>query len=205
MNSLFRALCGLVFTFALSATISLAEEAAPAAAEKSTAEESSGDHSVAAEKTKPAGEHKKDTDGKGQGAGAAGTAHASLGENLWVAAVLPFVVLLGFIAICPLFFAHWWEKNKNKGIVVALLAVPLALILISIDINWAHDLFEKVKEYISFMCLLGALYIISGGIFVKGSLNGTPLANTCILGIGAILANIIGTTGASVLLIRPLL
>jgi Na+/H+ antiporter NhaD/arsenite permease-like protein len=140
-------------------------------------------------------------------AGAAGAAaHPSLGENLSVLTVLPFVALLGFIAICPLFFAHWWEKNQNKGIIVGLLAVPLALYLIFlVDLNWSHDLLEKIKEYISFMILLGALYIISGGIYVKGSLSGTPLANTCILALGAVIASIIGTTGASVLLIRPLL
>ena len=63
----------------------------------------------------------------------------------------------------------------------------------------------KLKEYISFIILLGALYVISGGIYVKGSLSGTPLANTALMAIGAVLASIIGTTGASVLLIRPLL
>ena len=204
MNSLFRALCGLVFTFALSATISLAEEAAPAAAEKSSAEKSTADH-AAAEKGTPDGEHAKDADGKSHGTAVGGAAHVSLGKNLSVLTVLPFIALLGCIAICPLFFAHWWEKNKNKGIVVALLSAPILLLILVVDFNWAHDLLEKGKEYISFMCLLGALYIISGGIFVKGSLNGTPLANTCILGLGAVIASIIGTTGASVLLIRPLL
>jgi Na+/H+ antiporter NhaD/arsenite permease-like protein len=141
------------------------------------------------------------------GAGAAGAAaHPNLGKDLSVWAVLPFAALLLCIAICPLFFPHWWEKNKNKGIIVGLLSMPLALVLIlAVDQGWLHDLFEKVKEYISFMTLLGALYLISGGIYVKGSLNGTPLANTGILGLGAVIASIIGTTGASVLLIRPLL
>ena len=55
------------------------------------------------------------------------------------------------------------------------------------------------------MALLGALFVISGGIYVRGSLAGTPLANSAILGIGAVLANLIGTTGASMVLIRPLL
>ena len=140
-------------------------------------------------------------------AGATGAAvPPSLGKTLPVLTVLPFVALLLCIAICPLFFAHWWEKNRNKGFIVAALAIPLALVLIlAIDQGWLHDLFEKIKEYISFMILLGALYIISGGIYVKGSLNGTPLANTGILALGAVIASIIGTTGASVLLIRPLL
>src|SRR5207248_10533230 len=68
-----------------------------------------------------------------------------------------------------------------------------------------HELLEKLQEYVSFMVLLASLYIISGGIYIKGSLSGTPLANTAILAIGAVLASVIGTTGASVLLIRPLL
>jgi Na+/H+ antiporter NhaD/arsenite permease-like protein len=132
--------------------------------------------------------------------------HPSLGKDLSVWTVLPFVALLLCIAIFPLANPHWWEHNRNKGIIVGVLAIPLALILVlGIDWAWLHDLLEKIKEYISFMILLGALYIISGGIFVKGSLNGTPLANTGILALGAVIASIIGTTGASVLLIRPLL
>ncbi|MGI8982734.1 MAG: sodium:proton antiporter [Pirellulaceae bacterium] len=158
-----------------------------------------------------AGEKEKATVADGQhdssnGGPSAAAAHPSLGKELPVLTVLPFVALLLCIAICPLFFAHWWEKNQNKGIIVGLLSIPLALVLIlAIDPSWWHDLIEKVKEYISFMILLGALYIISGGIYVKGSLNGTPLANTGILALGAVIASIIGTTGASVLLIRPLL
>jgi Na+/H+ antiporter NhaD/arsenite permease-like protein len=58
---------------------------------------------------------------------------------------------------------------------------------------------------VSFICLLGSLFIITGGIYIRGSLSGTPLLNTAILGIGAVIASFIGTTGASVLLIRPLL
>ncbi len=139
----------------------------------------------------------------------AAAVHPSLGKTLPVWTVLPFVALLLCIAIFPLANPHWWEHNQNKGIIVAALAIPLALILVlaidRADWAWLHDLFEKIKEYISFMILLGALYIISGGIYVKGSLNGTPLANTGILALGAVIASIIGTTGASVLLIRPLL
>jgi Na+/H+ antiporter NhaD/arsenite permease-like protein len=68
-----------------------------------------------------------------------------------------------------------------------------------------HELLEKGKEYASFILLLGALFVVTGGIRVRGSLSGTPLLNTALLGLGAVLANAIGTTGASVLLIRPLL
>jgi Na+/H+ antiporter NhaD/arsenite permease-like protein len=68
-----------------------------------------------------------------------------------------------------------------------------------------HALLEKAEEYAAFIVLLASLYVITGGIHVRGSLSGTPLLNTAILGLGSALASVIGTTGASVLLIRPLL
>ena len=68
-----------------------------------------------------------------------------------------------------------------------------------------HLLVHSLKEYVAFIALLLSLFVITGGIFVKGSLAGTPMSNTVILGIGAVLANFVGTTGASMLLIRPLL
>ena len=194
MHSLSRALLSftILILFLLQPTASRGQEepGAKKNAPSEVAKEPATKHSGG-----PNAEHK---DGE--------TPHASLGKDLSVGTVLPFVALLLCIAIFPLANPHWWEHNTNKGIIVALLAIPLALILVlAIDRAWLHDLFEKIKEYISFMILLGALYIISGGIFVKGSLNGTPLANTGILALGAVIASIIGTTGASVLLIRPLL
>jgi Na+/H+ antiporter NhaD/arsenite permease-like protein len=129
-----------------------------------------------------------------------------MGSELPLWSVSSFVVLLLAIAVLPLFAEHWWGKNRNKALVVALLALPVAVYLAT---YWGphgrHELLEKLKEFTSFILLLGALYIISGGIFVKGSLSGTPLANTALLALGAVLASFIGTTGASVLLIRPLL
>jgi Na+/H+ antiporter NhaD/arsenite permease-like protein len=68
-----------------------------------------------------------------------------------------------------------------------------------------HALLEKLHEYMAFIALLAALFVISGGIYVQGSLSGTPLVNTGLLGFGAVIASFVGTTGASVLLIRPLL
>jgi Na+/H+ antiporter NhaD/arsenite permease-like protein len=131
---------------------------------------------------------------------------AALGRHLPVIAVLPFVSLLAAIAVLPLATPHWWEHNRNKGLVAALCAVPVAVYLIA---GWgsvgAAELAHKVREYTSFIVLLGSLFVITGGIFVQGSLAGTPLMNTVILAIGALLASAIGTTGASVLLVRPLL
>ena len=135
-----------------------------------------------------------------------GGGHTSLGSELGVWTVLPFVALLLCIAVLPLAKPHWWEHNKNKGIVAAALAGPLAAYL---ALSWGADgrgeLWHAAKEYVSFICLLGSLYVISGGVFVRGSLDGTPLLNTALLGLGAVLASFVGTTGASVLLIRPLL
>ncbi len=120
--------------------------------------------------------------------------------------LLPFVGMLLSIAILPLAMPHFWESNRNKGLVAAFFAVPLALYLVAAHgAAGARELIEKAKEYASFIALLGALFVISGGIVVRGSLSGTPLLNTALLAIGGALASVIGTTGASMLLIRPLL
>lgn len=139
---------------------------------------------------------------------AAEGAHAAtaLGNRLPVLSIGPFVGLLACIAMLPLFAGHWWEHNRNKAILAALLAVPLAAYLgISFGAEGFHKLEHAAIEYISFMALLGALFVISGGIYMHGSLSGTPLLNTVLIGIGAVIANVVGTTGASMLLIRPLL
>jgi Na+/H+ antiporter NhaD/arsenite permease-like protein len=129
-----------------------------------------------------------------------------LGASLPLVSALPFAGLLLAIAVLPLAAAHFWERNANKAKVAALFALPVALYL-----GLAHgtagrgELAHKLEEYVSFLALLGSLYTITGGIHVRGSLSGTPLVNTAILALGAVLASLIGTTGASVLLIRPLL
>ncbi len=128
-----------------------------------------------------------------------------MGAHLPLWTVIPFVTLLLCIAILPLAAGHWWEHNRNKGIIVAILSVIVTAYMLTHGAHGLHEILDKVHEYISFIILLAALYIISGGIYVKGSLSGTPLANTGLMAIGALIASIIGTTGASVLLIRPLL
>lgn len=116
--------------------------------------------------------------------------------------ILPFALMLLAIAILPLTFPHFWEKNSNKALVAAVLSLPTALFLI---VNDPYALLHSAHEYFSFICLLGSLFVISGGVFLEGDLKATPSINAAFLGTGAILANIIGTTGASMLLIRPLL
>jgi Na+/H+ antiporter NhaD/arsenite permease-like protein len=129
--------------------------------------------------------------------------HMRRSLRLWT--VAPFALMLGAIAISPLAAPHWWESHAHKLVVVAALSVPVLLILATYGAAGGFELFEKAREYVSFICLLGALFIISGGICVQGSLAGTPALNTLLLTIGAVLASLVGTTGASMLLIRPLL
>jgi Na+/H+ antiporter NhaD/arsenite permease-like protein len=116
--------------------------------------------------------------------------------------VLPFVAMLLAIALCPLAVAHWWESNRNKLLVSAILGVPvLALYLARRPAALVHT----GEEYVSFIILLAGLYAISGGILLRGDLEATPVINTAFLALGSVLASVIGTTGASMLLIRPLL
>ena len=120
--------------------------------------------------------------------------------------MLPFGLLLAAIAILPLAAPRWWETHGHKGMVALLLAAPLAsFLLFAHGAEGGEALGESLHDYLSFIALLGSLFVISGGIHVGGSLPGTPLANTVFLGTGAVLANLIGTTGASMILIRPLL
>ena len=130
----------------------------------------------------------------------------SLGQALPLVSVLPFVLLLGSIALFPLFKPHWWDDNRHRALVAGLLALPFAGWLILRYGEQAQlPLHEALLDYASFLALLGSLYVISGGIHLRGSLAGSPLSNMGLLAIGAVLANLIGTTGASMVLIRPLL
>jgi Na+/H+ antiporter NhaD/arsenite permease-like protein len=131
---------------------------------------------------------------------------ASLGAVLPLWSLLPFAGLLLAIALLPLVTPHFWEHNRNKALVAAALSAPVLLYLpLTHGAEGVHALVEKGHEYVSFIALLASLYVITGGIHVRGSLSGTPLLNTALLALGAVIANLIGTTGASVLLIRPLL
>jgi len=131
---------------------------------------------------------------------------STMAQELPLLSILPFLLMLLSIAVFPLFAEHWWEHNRNKAIVAAVCALP---ILIYLGVMWGPAgrfvLEEKLIEYVAFIVLLAALFTISGGIYLQGSLAGTPLVNTGMMAIGAVLANLIGTTGASVVLIRPLL
>ena len=117
-------------------------------------------------------------------------------------AVIPFILVLLGIAVLPLVAHHWWESNRNKAIFAGILGIPTALYLLTID---HHTVEHAALEFFSFIALLGSLYIVSGGIVLRGDLKSTPLSNSALLAVGSVLASIVGTTGASMLLIRPFL
>ncbi|MDP7039367.1 MAG: sodium:proton antiporter [Myxococcota bacterium] len=130
------------------------------------------------------------------------SAEGPLGERVPVWSVVPFALMLLAIAVLPLVAHHWWESNKNRAIVSFGLGIPMAIWMWVLD---SHAVLHVLHEYVAFIILLGSLFIISGGIVIRGSLAGTPKVNTIILAIGGLLASFIGTTGASMLLIRPLM
>jgi Na+/H+ antiporter NhaD/arsenite permease-like protein len=110
--------------------------------------------------------------------------------------------MLVAIAVCPLAVPHWWESNRNKFAVAAVLGSPVLVFYLA---RQPAALMHMATDYVSFIILLGSLYTISGGILLRGDLVATPLTNTAFLALGSVLASFIGTTGASMLLIRPLL
>jgi Na+/H+ antiporter NhaD/arsenite permease-like protein len=121
---------------------------------------------------------------------------------LWLS--IPFVLMLLFIAIGPLFFHHWWEQNKNKLIISLVLGLPVAGLLIARGLE--HELIHQILfDYIPFIILLGALFVITGGIHLQGDIKAKPAVNTLFLAIGGVLASFMGTTGAAMLLIRPVI
>lgn len=124
--------------------------------------------------------------------------HASL-PPVWL--VAPFALLLLMIATGPLFYPHFWEHHYPKVAIVlgAIVAVYYGFLM---D-HGVHSLLHTLEEYISFIALLTALFVASGGILIKIDKQGTPLVNAAILLFGAVISNFIGTTGASMLLIRP--
>ena len=124
--------------------------------------------------------------------------------SLWWA--LPFLGILLSIATGPLFYPHLWEHHYGKFAAFwsACVVVPLYLTAGAGDATTAlvHTL---LLEYMPFILLLFALYTIAGGIYLAGNLHGSPAVNTLMLAIGTVLASFVGTTGASMIMIRPLI
>jgi Na+/H+ antiporter NhaD/arsenite permease-like protein len=116
--------------------------------------------------------------------------------------MLPFVVMLLAIALCPLWVPHWWESNRNKLLVATALSLPVLAVY---GVRHPAALAHTAADYGSFIVMLAGLFVVSGGILLRGDLVATPLTNTGFLALGGALASFVGTTGASMLLIRPLL
>lgn len=125
------------------------------------------------------------------------TAHIALPPAGMLA---PFALLLLCIALMPLFAAHFWEHHYPKVAIGLGLVTAAYYAFVQHD---SHPLLHAAREYVSFMALVGSLFVISGGINIRVKGEATPLVNTVFLLIGAVLSNLIGTTGASMLMIRP--
>ena len=182
------------------------------AADRATAH----DTDAAPTEHEPRNEHAQDhhaddehgDDEHGDAAGHAG--HGTMPDRY---AVIPFVLLLGAIALLPLISAteHWWESNRNRFLVAVVLAGVTLLYYLFLYTDASLDKVLLVldhailQEYIPFIVLLFSLYTISGGIRIEGDLRAHPATNTTFIAVGGLLASFIGTTGAAMLLIRPLL
>ncbi|MGE5146896.1 MAG: sodium:proton antiporter [Candidatus Eiseniibacteriota bacterium] len=133
---------------------------------------------------------------------ASGLPGAAMG---WVWAI-PFAGLLVTIATGPLLFPGIWHHHYGKiaaGWALAAL-VPLALTY-GLSVTLADFVHAMLAEYLSFIVLLFALYTVAGGLLVTGNLGGRPLSNTLVLAFGTVIASIVGTTGAAMILVRPLI
>src|SRR3954471_12101342 len=133
-------------------------------------------------------------------------AEALDGTSFGLAWTLPFVGILLSIALFPLLASHLWEHHQGKIAAFWALAVILPL-TVSHGLVAATDavLHTLAHEYMPFILLLLALYTIASGIVVAGNIHGSPAMNTALLAIGTGLASLIGTTGASMVMIRPII
>jgi Na+/H+ antiporter NhaD/arsenite permease-like protein len=126
--------------------------------------------------------------------------HQQHAESPATWSVIPFVLLLLMIATGPLFYPHFWHKRYPF---VAAFLGAIVVIYYLFFLGDTHHPIHSGAEYFSFIALIAALFIASGGILIKVDKEGTPMVNVMILLLGAVIANLIGTTGASMLLIRP--
>jgi Na+/H+ antiporter NhaD/arsenite permease-like protein len=115
----------------------------------------------------------------------------------------PFPVLVLAIAVLPLVLPRAWERRGFQVLVVAACALPVLIALIAS--GRLDEVAEAGTSYLSFIATLGALYVTTGGVFISGDIEATPVTNVALVAIGAALASFVGTTGASMLMIRPLL
>ena len=192
--SILRGIIPLVLAafLALPAT---AQEAAgdtiPAPAEEEAA------HAAAADSTQHEAAEDEHADAGEAGHGYEDEHHAPL-PPIWL--VIPFIGLLLMIATGPLMYRHHWHHHYPKYAVGFGLIVTAYYLFVLHD--W-HPMMHALAEYLSFIALVASLFIAASGIFLKVNARGTPLANVGLLSIGAVIANLIATTGAAMLFIRP--
>ncbi len=170
-----------------------------------------------------------EVEGAADAHGAASASTKGAPPPVWM--VVPFALLLGAIAVLPLIHAteHWWEENLHKFYVAAALGLVTLLYyglvhrepiqrhflghaviepsggIFAWELAWTIFANAILQEFVPFIVLLFSLYAISGGIRIEGDLPAHPLTNVAFIAIGGLLASFVGTTGAAMLLIRPLL
>ncbi len=120
-----------------------------------------------------------------------------IAPNPWM--ILPFALLLGAMALAPLLAARWWLRHYAK-VALGLGAITLGYYFLGLQAP--ARVWHTTHDYISFIALIGSLFVVSGGILIRVKGEATPSANVIFLFIGAVVANVLGTTGTSMLLIR---
>jgi Na+/H+ antiporter NhaD/arsenite permease-like protein len=120
---------------------------------------------------------------------------------LWT--MLPFPALVLAIAVMPILLPRFWERRWFQALVVVLCSAPVVAYLLAL--GRGADLAESAGSFTTFIVTIGALYIAAGGVYATGDLEATPRTNVLLLIVGSALASLIGATGASVLMIRPVL
>jgi Na+/H+ antiporter NhaD/arsenite permease-like protein len=114
--------------------------------------------------------------------------------------IAPFILLLFAIALMPLVNIHWWER-KYPAVAVGLGIIPVVYYFFVLKNG--PRMIATGLEYLSFIALIGSLFVVSGGIHIRIRGRSTPIANVILLAVGAVISNVLGTTGASMVLIRP--
>ena len=134
------------------------------------------------------------------------TAHHGVdGAKLPLWSVIPFIGMLLSIAIVPLINFHFWEHHYGKFSLAWIAIFSIPFIIAYKGDGWYEIVHIVLLDYVPFIILLAALFTCAGGICLKGSLRGSPVVNTILIAIGTALASWMGTTGAAMLLIRPIL
>ena len=124
----------------------------------------------------------------------------------WLIAT-PFACVLLLIALGPILFQHFWESDKNKAVILFTISLPVVIYLwsmrVATNFQSLYAFSHSLVDYLCFMSLISSLYVVSSGIVLKFKWKSTPIFNLSLLAFGALLANFLGTTGASVLLFKP--